>query len=36
VVTDVVVHVRGIASGAETTARLAHAVRIREHKATYV
>jgi ketosteroid isomerase-like protein len=36
VVTEVAVHVRGVASGAEATARLAHAIRIRNHKANYV
>ena len=36
VVTDVIVHVRGVASGAETTARLAHAIRIRNQKAAYI
>src|SRR5919198_2796929 len=36
VVTEVIVHVRGVDSGAETTARLAHAVRIRNQKVTYV
>jgi ketosteroid isomerase-like protein len=36
VVTEVVVRVRGIASGAETKARLAHAIRIRNQKATYI
>jgi len=30
VVTEVAVHVRGVGSGAETTARLAHAVRLRD------
>jgi ketosteroid isomerase-like protein len=34
VVTEVIVHVRGVASGAETTARLAHAIRIRIQNAT--
>ena len=36
VVTEVSVHVRGVASGAETKAQLAHAIRIRNQKAAYV
>jgi ketosteroid isomerase-like protein len=36
VVTEVAVHVRGTASGAEATARLAHAIRIRDRKGVYV
>jgi ketosteroid isomerase-like protein len=36
VVTEVVTHVRGVSSGVETTARLAHALRIRDQKLVYV
>jgi ketosteroid isomerase-like protein len=36
VVTEVAVHVRGAGSGAEATARLAHAIRIRDGKAVYI
>jgi ketosteroid isomerase-like protein len=36
VVTEVVTHVRGVGSGVETTARLAHALRIRDQKLVYV
>jgi ketosteroid isomerase-like protein len=36
VVTEVAVHVRGAASGAEATARLAHAIRIRDGQGVYV
>ena len=36
VVTEVVVRVRGAASGAETTARLAHAIRMRDGNIVYV
>jgi ketosteroid isomerase-like protein len=36
VVTEVVAHVRGVGSGIETTARLAHAIRIRDQKLAYV
>ena len=36
VVTDVTARVRGLGSGAETTARLAHATRIRNGRVVYV
>ena len=36
VVTDVTARVRGLGSGAETTARLAHAFRIRDGKIVYL
>jgi len=36
VVTEVALHVRGVGSGIETTARLGHAFRIRDQKAVYL
>ena len=36
VVTEVVFRMSGVASGAETTARLAHAIRIRDEKVAYL
>jgi ketosteroid isomerase-like protein len=36
VVTDVTARVRGVGSGAETMARLAHALRIRDGKVVYI
>ena len=36
VVTEVIAHVRGVSSGAEAEARLAHAIRIRNQKVAYV
>ena len=36
VVTEVIVRGRGIGSGIETTARLAHAIRLRGRKAAYI
>jgi ketosteroid isomerase-like protein len=36
VVTEVIVRVRGVGSGAETTARLAHAIRFRGQKVSYI
>jgi ketosteroid isomerase-like protein len=36
VVTEVAVHVRGVGSGVETTARLAHAIRMHDQKAVYI
>ena len=35
-VTEVIVRARGVGSGAETQARLAHALRVRDQKVTYV
>jgi ketosteroid isomerase-like protein len=36
VVTEVIVHVRGVGSGVETAAQLAHAIRMRNQKAVYI
>ena len=36
VVTEVIVHVHGAESGVDVTARLAHALRIRDQKAVYI
>jgi ketosteroid isomerase-like protein len=36
VVAEVALHVRGVGSGIETTARLVHAFRIRDQKAVYL
>jgi ketosteroid isomerase-like protein len=36
VATEVIVHVRGVESGVDVTARLAHAIRIRDQKVVYI